>query len=118
MSNETAELKDMKCEICNKATCRFVRDHDHKTGMIRGILCELCNNYIFIYEKVTETNGKFDEQKVNTRVRTWFRSNHDLIEKYLSKPITGVDYAWALKKPIWKFEGSYRRIEDVNPDKS
>ena len=30
------------CEICNNAT-QLVIDHDHITGIIRGILCSKCN---------------------------------------------------------------------------
>ena len=36
----------MYCQICGATEARFVRDHDHKSGLIRGILCEVCNSYL------------------------------------------------------------------------
>lgn len=41
--------QDFKCKICdssdtrNKSTKYLVVDHDHKTGNIRGLLCDYCN---------------------------------------------------------------------------
>ena len=31
------------CEICQKAKDKLCVDHDHKTGIIRGLLCVSCN---------------------------------------------------------------------------
>jgi CRISPR/Cas system-associated protein Cas10 (large subunit of type III CRISPR-Cas system) len=45
------------CNICGKlpaetATKRLVRDHSHSTGFIRGMLCDLCNAYVGIFESI------------------------------------------------------------------
>src|SRR2546428_8736484 len=34
------------CDICRRTDGPFVIDHDHKTGIIRGILCGDCNHHI------------------------------------------------------------------------
>jgi hypothetical protein len=39
-----AELQKKRCACCGKKTKRFVLDHDHKTGVIRGAICHRCNN--------------------------------------------------------------------------
>lgn len=62
------------CNICGRLpyeteTKRLVRDHSHATGLIRGILCDLCNNYIGVYEslKVWAENTK----RKNKRYKIW-----------------------------------------------
>ena len=38
-----------RCAICQRATGKTRRlsvDHDHKTGLVRGLLCRPCNNYL------------------------------------------------------------------------
>ncbi|WP_228845651.1 endonuclease VII domain-containing protein [Mycobacteroides abscessus] len=52
----TAEQYDLikwrqggKCAICQRATGakkNLAVDHDHKTGLVRGALCTMCNKYI------------------------------------------------------------------------
>lgn len=39
------EFQDGKCAICHKPpkNKRLAVDHDHKTGIIRGLLCSMCN---------------------------------------------------------------------------
>ena len=31
------------CALCHKPTQKMVVDHDHKTGLVRGLLCRRCN---------------------------------------------------------------------------
>ena len=35
-----------RCEICGKRSERLVIDHDHDTGIVRGVLCSACNTGI------------------------------------------------------------------------
>jgi hypothetical protein len=42
--NKILKLQNNKCAICKKDFLKTPRvDHDHKTGGIRGLLCEKCN---------------------------------------------------------------------------
>jgi hypothetical protein len=48
-----SEAQGYRCAICNRHTseiplpstheCTLVRDHDHVTGRVRGMLCQFCN---------------------------------------------------------------------------
>ncbi len=42
------------CAICGTKTPggrgRFVVDHDHKTGVVRGLLCNLCNPALGLFK--------------------------------------------------------------------
>jgi hypothetical protein len=48
--NEMLEQQNHKCAICNQDETRFhkklVVDHDHKTGKVRQLLCNMCNHGI------------------------------------------------------------------------
>ena len=35
--------QDGRCAICGTGEIRLVIDHDHHTGLIRGLLCNSCN---------------------------------------------------------------------------
>lgn len=40
------ELQDNKCKICGKefdGKIKICTDHDHKTNIVRGLLCQNCN---------------------------------------------------------------------------
>lgn len=41
--NALVAAQDSCCAICKKETPRLVVDHDHSSGMIRGLLCSQCN---------------------------------------------------------------------------
>ena len=42
---EAFQRLPQKCAICG-STDRLVPDHDHKTGAVRGILCNTCNRVL------------------------------------------------------------------------
>jgi hypothetical protein len=37
------EWQDSRCAICGCRTRWLVEDHDHRTGLFRGFLCQSCN---------------------------------------------------------------------------
>jgi hypothetical protein len=42
------EFQGGRCYICQRANGNYKRlsvDHDHKTGVVRGLLCTMCNKY-------------------------------------------------------------------------
>lgn len=43
--NEMCIQQEFKCQICNKKKKLYV-DHNHQTGEVRGLLCDLCNRAI------------------------------------------------------------------------
>ena len=43
--NEMLNKQDNKCLICSKID-KLVVDHDHNTGLVRGLLCDTCNRGI------------------------------------------------------------------------
>jgi hypothetical protein len=48
-SEELSQMKRYqrnRCAICRKKPYRLVVDHNHKTGKVRGLLCDLCNKGI------------------------------------------------------------------------
>lgn len=46
--NERLIAQEGRCRICGKfnGKKRLVVDHDHTTGEVRGLLCNLCNNML------------------------------------------------------------------------
>lgn len=49
------EEQDNKCAICNRDldTVKACVDHNHTTGVVRGILCSQCNSILgFSYENI------------------------------------------------------------------
>jgi len=70
---------ELKCNICGSTEDDLVRDHNHRTGMIRGILCELCNNWLGVYESTKISSPR--KRKKNYRV--WVITFRDRIETYM-----------------------------------
>ncbi len=40
------------CWICDRKDKRLVVDHNHKTGKVRGMLCDLCNKHLGYFENM------------------------------------------------------------------
>ena len=51
---EDLEKQNNKCKICEEVLTLPQSDHDHKTGLYRGILCAGCNTGLGVYEKMNE----------------------------------------------------------------
>lgn len=41
--NELKELQENKCAICQRINLKLCVDHNHKTKIVRGLLCRRCN---------------------------------------------------------------------------
>jgi len=39
-------MQEGRCALCKKDPHRLVVDHDHKTGVVRGLLCDPCNQFV------------------------------------------------------------------------
>lgn len=89
------------CEICGTSVGRMVRDHNHRTGMVRGCLCELCNSWLGVFEsnlrRLTKPCGRW-------KYKLWVAKYQTKIELYL-KQDKGVLY-----NP-YKFRKKKRRTE-------
>lgn len=74
------------CQICGRSglnDVRLVRDHDHKTLMIRGIVCELCNSYLDIYERKTSPHCSVTHG--TDAYNRWVRQHESVVKVYLSQ---------------------------------
>ena len=74
------------CNICGVTAedakgGRLVRDHDHTSGHIRGMLCDTCNSWLHFYECLK--NGVQSKRKVKTKHIEWMNRYKDQIEKHL-----------------------------------
>ena len=77
---------EKRCGICGTSKARLVRDHNHKTKQLRGILCEYCNSRLGSYEKVKLMGWNFKKPSMVF----WVKRYGNEIETYLSKPETGI----------------------------
>jgi|SRR5271165_927009 len=87
----------MYCQICGANETRYVRDHNHKTGYIRGILCEVCNSYLGTFVK----NLFFKKGiKGSKNYRNWAAMFETKILDYLCKATPYV-YPWKTLDEVW-----------------
>jgi Recombination endonuclease VII len=48
--DELLESQGGRCAICGRPFGRVCIDHDHATGQVRGLLCNLCNSRLGWFE--------------------------------------------------------------------
>ena len=83
-----------QCEICSTIETigsKLVRDHNHSTGRLRGMLCSSCNARIGHYE----TGVLFD--RFRKSYEHWLELYSNKIKEYLEKPLTDVVYSKSIK---------------------
>lgn len=61
--NRMLKQQNNKCVIC-KQERKLVVDHDHKTGRVRGLLCNSCNRIVGIIETYSEDVEKYLNRNV------------------------------------------------------
>ena len=89
-----------KCEICGtteNSGIRLVRDHNHTTGFIRGLLCDPCNARV----GHLETGVLFTKYRVS--YESWLSRHGEAIKLYLSKPPTCIMYTKSIRDEVTGF---------------
>lgn len=86
-------IKVLYCNICKREGTirpskvgegvRLVRDHNHVSKEIRGILCEQCNTFLGSYESGYRTD--------RTKYKKWVEQYEEQIQKHLQGH-TGIRY--------------------------
>lgn len=67
---EVKRLQDNKCAICERNSLwgELQVDHDHRTGLFRGLLCVDCNHYAV---GTFERTGKYKDRKMEDAIREY-----------------------------------------------
>ena len=66
------------CNICGSPD-NLVKDHNHKTGLVRGKLCQQCNSYLGVFE----ANLSRAKQRGRRRFKEWVCQFRAKIEAHL-----------------------------------
>lgn len=79
-AEDLVKIHNGQCAIC-KSKYKLCIDHDHKTGLVRGLLCNRCNFRLGVLELVN-SNGDIDKFNLylelhNLRVRRSIRRHAD-----------------------------------------
>jgi hypothetical protein len=69
-------FQEGRCGIRGEATPDLLLDHDHRTGAIRGLLCQKCNNLV----------GQFENGQLSSEYQLTNQGLGDLVEAYLANP--------------------------------
>lgn len=79
-----------QCEICGQIA-PVTRDHDHKTQMIRGLLCEKCNSRLGTIEARIRTGQEMFRRARRKKFQVWVNDHKDKIVWWLNQD-TGIRY--------------------------
>ena len=93
MNKEQSAYRDalgLHCQLCGHTVKRLVTDHDHRTELIRGFVCDVCNIHII---PAGERRPELVDQKVLD---------------YLSNPPL-IQYAWRYPNPT---KGTHKSREE------
>jgi hypothetical protein len=74
------QLQGGRCAVCRAGGQRLVGDHDHDTGLLRGLICHSCN--------------------LREGQMRWHRSYHEDILAYLANPPAAC-FGWMWQLPDW-----------------
>lgn len=94
-------LPKIKCAICNvtkkqSKTKRLVWDHNHKTNIIRGVLCDTCNVWLeqYIFHKQYPVPNI--HEVYGNDLAEWMITYNNRIDNYLLNN-TGIIYSDKIK---------------------
>ncbi|KKL48103.1 hypothetical protein LCGC14_2328860 [marine sediment metagenome] len=131
--DDLERLQRGKCAICGVKPDRLVADHDHDTGVIRGMLCQSCNSGIGLlndnpqvirsaYEYLLTFRPDHDQVITSADIENIVRSipptaicpgSYEVVENMSTRPGPGLfrcevcDRADIMVRRIGKEEGSY-----------
>lgn len=99
----------LECTICEHKR-DLVRDHNHNTGFIRGILCDKCNSWLGVYCK-----NKYGGKNLGRgSYKKWVDKYEDKIKVFLSDDV-GIQYSGFRSKVL--LEKMRRRGVQLNGTK-
>ena len=76
------------CLICKTTDRVLVRDHCHKSGYCRGILCDRCNSWIGILENTPSVLDTLTVDNCTDSYKLWIVQYHGEIIKHLNRKTT------------------------------
>lgn len=104
-------LKDGICQLCGERSKRLEVDHNHETGMVRGVICSECNRYVV-------KAGEVRPRLVAVKVRLYL--------KYPPLASYNIAYSSGLRKiklprslcvvPIWRGKDILREVKRAARD--
>lgn len=85
--DELLAVQSGTCAICREAgnsdTCKelFDIDHNHRTGLARGLLCNRCNHLVAVYERGNMSTVPYWHNKV--KYQELYNKVEDYVKGYL-----------------------------------
>lgn len=98
-----------QCTICG-AKKELVRDHCHRTGYIRGILCNSCNIHLGTLQSV--------KKKRSNKWHVWYEEYEDKIEEFRKYHVSIPFKSFASKKILFMLRdaGVQAKAHQAKPD--